>query len=254
MTDNNKGLVVEGLTVKIENRVIFSNFNLEILPGQLIILLGPNGCGKTSLLMTILGMPGYEIVEGSIKFKGQELNKLTIDERARLGIGMMFQRPPAIKGVKLHQMAEISSDGEFDQDCFSCQLNLQTHMERDVNLGFSGGEIKRSEMLQLLAQRPELSLFDEPESGVDLENISLIGESINQVLERDNPDSQKMGLIITHTGFILDYVKADWGCVMMGGGLRCHGDPRDIISIIRKTGFEECAECHLQVPKHLKKQ
>lgn len=249
MNHTENAFYIEDLHVRIDSREVLRGINLCIEPGEVLILLGPNGSGKTSLLMTIMGFPQYKVTKGRIVFKGKEIQRLSIDERARLGIGMMFQRPPTIKGVKLRQMVSISSRSEVDILNLARELNLEDHLDRDVNLGFSGGEIKRSEMLQLLAQRPELAMFDEPESGVDLENISLIGSAINRLLERDNPDTQKMGLIITHTGFILDYVNADKGCVLIDGELKCSGDPKDIITTIREYGYEECVECHLKTPK-----
>lgn len=249
MNHTENAFYIEDLHVRIDSREVLRGINLCIEPGEVLILLGPNGSGKTSLLMTIMGFPQYKVTKGRIVFKGKEIQCLSIDERARLGIGMMFQRPPTIKGVKLRQMVSISSRSEVDILNLARELNLEDHLDRDVNLGFSGGEIKRSEMLQLLAQRPELAMFDEPESGVDLENISLIGSAINRLLERDNPDTQKMGLIITHTGFILDYVNADKGCVLIDGELKCSGDPKDIITTIREYGYEECVECHLKTPK-----
>ncbi|GAH84671.1 unnamed protein product, partial [marine sediment metagenome] len=143
-------------------------------------------------------------------------NDLPIDERARLGIGIMFQRPPTIRGVKLRQMVDLMKQGDFDADREAGKLNLKTFLGRDVNLGFSGGEIKRSELLQLLAHSPQLSLFDEPESGVDLENIVLLGKIMNRILNKNKGNA---GLIITHTGYIFDYVRPDEGCILVGGSL-----------------------------------
>jgi Fe-S cluster assembly ATP-binding protein len=125
------------------------------------------------------------------------------------------------------------------------RANLTEFLDRDINYGFSGGEIKRSELMQLLAQKPELSLLDEPESGVDLVNIALIGELINELLEKGCPMLKRkcMGLIITHTGHILDYVNARTGYVMLNGGIVCHGDPHEILASIKEKGYEECAKC-----------
>jgi Fe-S cluster assembly ATP-binding protein len=120
-------------------------------------------------------------------------------------------------------------------------------LDRDINYGFSGGEIKRSELMQLQAQRPELTLLDEPESGVDLVNIALIGELINELLEKGCHIRERrcMGLIITHTGHILNYVNARTGYVMVNGRISCGGDPHEILATIKEKGYEECARCIL---------
>ena len=125
------------------------------------------------------------------------------------------------------------------------RANLSEFLDRDINYGFSGGEIKRSELMQLLAQKPELSLLDEPESGVDLVNVALIGKLINELLEKDCPIRLRkcMGLIITHTGHILDYVNARTGYVMLDGRILCEGDPHEILATIKEKGYEECAKC-----------
>jgi Fe-S cluster assembly ATP-binding protein len=127
----------------------------------------------------------------------------------------------------------------------AAKTDLADFLDREINYGFSGGEIKRSEMMQLLAQKPELALLDEPESGVDLENIVLIGELINELLEKECPivDRQCMGLIITHTGHILDYVDARTGYVMCDGRIGCEGDPHEILKTIKQKGYGECTRC-----------
>ncbi|GAF74050.1 unnamed protein product, partial [marine sediment metagenome] len=118
-------------------------------------------------------------------------------------------------------------------------------IDRDINYGFSGGEIKRSELMQLLAQQPHLALLDEPESGVDLVNIALIGELINELLQKEHPirDRRRSGLIITHTGYILDYVNARTGYVMLDGTIVCEGDPHEILETIKNKDYEECRRC-----------
>ena len=124
------------------------------------------------------------------------------------------------------------------------KLNLADHLNRGLNDGFSGGEMKRSELLQLMVQRPDLVLIDEPESGVDIENIALVGEAINALLGKDKVKDQKRGaIIITHTGYILDFVNADKGYIIFDGNLVCRGNPRDILSEIKKYGYRRCAEC-----------
>ena len=248
-------LQVEDLQVQIGDKQILKHIDLEIHPGETHVLFGPNGSGKTSLLMTIMGYPQYRVTGGRIVFKGEDITHMPIDERAGLGIGISYQRPPTINGVKTKQMVQICAKGEVDAEALAVKMNFAEFLDRDINAGFSGGEIKRSELLQLMAQDPDLLLFDEPESGVDLENISLIGNSISQLLQRDfrlnDQKSQKelqkertrMGLIITHTGFILDYVTADRGQVLFDGVLTCASNPREIFKCISQVGYEECVRC-----------
>jgi len=130
-------------------------------------------------------------------------------------------------------------------DLLAKRTDLENFLDRDINYGFSGGEIKRSELMQLLAQRPDLVLLDEPESGVDLENIALIGKLINELLEKESHMRLRtsMGLIITHTGHILDYVNARNGYIMLEGTIGCMGDPHEILKEIKEKGYEECARC-----------
>lgn len=233
-------LKIENLTVTVSGKQVLTEINLEIKKSERFALLGPNGSGKTSLLMAIMGISDYKVIQGNIIFKGKRINNLTIDERARLGIGIMFQRPPTIRGVNLRQIADITRHDDFDTDKAAAGLNLSEFLDRDINLGFSGGELKRSELLQLAASSPKLSLFDEPESGVDLENIMLVGKIMNRILNKHRDNT---GLIITHTGYIFDYVKPDTGGILVGGRLHCMGDPKGILETVKKHGYEWCITC-----------
>lgn len=245
-------LTVTGLCVSVDETEILHHVDLEIQKGEIHALFGPNGSGKTSLLMAIMGIPPYRVTAGQILFKGKDVTDLPIHERARRGIGVSFQRPPVIRGLKTRQLVDICSKGRADADALAASLDLGAFLDRDVNYGFSGGEIKRAELLQLLAQDPDLVLIDEPESGVDLESIVLIGEAVNRLLRRDirlrerREMSPKAGLIITHTGHILDYVKVDRAHVMCHGYIGCSGHPRELLEEIQKKGYEECIQCHLQ--------
>jgi len=250
-------LFIEDLQVELDGKVLLKDIHLEIQPGETHILFGPNGSGKTSLLMTIMGYPQYVVKRGKIVFKGVDITHARIDERASLGIGMSYQRPPTINGLKTRQVLDICAKKRINAEEMARSLNFADFLERDVNAGFSGGEIKRSELLQLKAQDPDLMLFDEPESGVDIENIVLIGETIARLLQKDfvkdgsksvsraRQDRTRMGLIITHTGYILDYVPADKGQVLYEGVLACAGNPREIFQCIGASGYEECIKCNI---------
>jgi len=242
-------LHIEDLHVKVGDKEVLHDINLHIEEGETHVLLGPNGSGKTTLLMTIMGFTSYSITEGKITFKGEDVTTMKSHERAQRGIGMLFQRPPTISGLKLGKMlTAISRNKDIDIAKLASSVHMDKFLERDINKGFSGGEIKRSEVLQLMIQNPDFVMLDEPESGVDLENISLIGNAIGSLLEKEKHliKRKKSGLVITHTGFILDYIDADKGHVMCEGEIKCHGNPREILKDIKQRGYKECLECRHQ--------
>uniref|UniRef100_A0A7J2TI32 Fe-S cluster assembly ATPase SufC n=1 Tax=Archaeoglobus fulgidus TaxID=2234 RepID=A0A7J2TI32_ARCFL len=238
-------LRIVNLSVEVDGKRILKNVNLYIKKGETFVLFGPNGSGKSTLLNAIMGNPNYKIVGGRIIFKKRDITNLPPDERVKLGIGMAFQHPPKINGVKLIDVlkycARLSGRENMIED-LAKKLRMTEHLNRSVNMGFSGGEVKRSEILQLMLMNPELVLLDEPDSGVDLENIAIVGEAIREILERDKDEREKSGIIITHQGHILDYVSADYGVILYNGQIACVGDPRDILSQIRKSGYEGCLE------------
>ncbi len=249
-------LQIKDLHVTVGDKEVLRGIDLHIDAGETFILFGPNGSGKTTLLMALMGFGDYTVTKGSIVFKGQDITHAPIYERARLGIGMSFQRPPTIPGLKTrHLVGMCARDREVDVEGMAREVNFDTFLERDINAGFSGGEIKRSELLQLMAQAPDLVLFDEPESGVDLENMVLIGKTARRLLGgglTPRPDQsmkeiknrlRTAGLIITHTGYILDYINADRGQVMYNGHLCCEARPRDILDHVGRYGYQECVRC-----------
>ncbi len=239
-------LQVEDLWVEVQGRKVLKGINLQIGKGETHCLFGKNGSGKTTLLMTLMGFSDYRVKYGRIMFKGKDITRMPINERAKMGLGMSFQRPPTLKGVRLRDLLALYGKDPDVGSQLAAAYNFERFLKREVNLGFSGGEIKKSELLQLLAQGPDLTLLDEPESGVDAENLNVIREMIRRLLQKDLPrNRQKSGLIITHTGFILNYVTADKGHVMMDGQMYCQGNPLDIFERIQKHGYEECVKCHL---------
>ncbi len=237
-------LKIENLKVKSGKKEILKGINLDIPKGKTYILFGPNGSGKTSLLMAVLGFPRYK-TQGKIIFKGKEVSKLSIDERAKLGIGILFQRPPTIKGLKLKELVERYAKVEKKEaEKLIDDLSLKKIIGRDINSGLSGGEIKRAEIFQVLIQNPDFLLLDEPESGVDVENIKIIGKVLVNFLK----SKRKSALIITHNGAILKYIKADKGFVMIDGKITCSGDAKLILKTIQKVGYKKCVICHKRHP------
>ena len=245
-------LEIENLAVEVGGKRVLKDINLSIAEGETHVLLGPNGAGKSTLFLTILGFPQYNVVNGTIKFKGQDITDLSTAERVQLGIGVSFQSPPSIRGVSVRDLLKIESHQDMDEDLNPRMKELATQLkfsdeflDRDVNFGFSGGEVKRSEILQLLAQMPDFTMFDEPDSGVDIENVELLASEIGTLLDKDKPQGSRVrsGLLITHLGYILNFVSADKAHVLIDGKISCSGNPTEILEDIRKNGFNGCVEC-----------
>ena len=238
-------LEIDDLWINIDDKEVLKGINLRVPVGETHILFGKNGSGKSSLLMSIMGFERYKVKQGRITFLGQDITRMPIYERARLGLGLSFQRPPTIRGVKTADVLRVCSRGAVMPEVLAAAYDFTQFLDREVNYGFSGGELKRSELLQLLAQNPKMVLLDEPESGVDLENLQVVGKIIAHLLQKDRrPQArEKSGLIITHTGFIMDYVNADRAYILSGGRLCCQGNPRDLLHDIKNFGYEECAKC-----------
>jgi len=231
-------LEINDLTVEVSGRIVLENVDLRIEKGETHILFGPNGSGKSSLIMTILGFPAYKVISGEIIFKGKNIIDMPINERVNLGISVAFQNPPRIRGVKLGDILNHWIRDECTINSILERINFpREFLRRDVNLGFSGGEMKKSEILQAIVQGGDLLLLDEPDSGVDVENLRLLGEFINEMLKG------KSGLIITHQGHILRFIDADIAHVMLKGTIVCSGRPTRILSQIMSEGYGWCMKC-----------
>ena len=249
-TTSKKLLELKDVTVYTsDGRKLLDKVNLELNEGEVILLFGPNGVGKSSLLASIMGVGGYK-VEGDIIFKGKRINDLSPDERAKLGIGLAFQKSPQFKGLKLadllKKLAEMYNVPEDELNRLIKELRMDYLLERDVNRGFSGGETKRTELLALALQKPQLSLIDEPDSGVDVDAIRSIAETINLILERDEriKDRKRSAIIITHSGLILEHVSADKGYILLDGKIVCSANPMEIFKNIREHGYARCKTCY----------
>lgn len=246
-------LEITDLAVEVSGKQVLNDIDLYIDEGETHVLLGPNGSGKSTLFMSILGFPKYNVTNGEILFKGEDITNLNTTERVKRGVGVSFQNPPAIRGVRLMDLLKVESgqdpaDEELSPEMAQLANKMkldERFLDRDVNLGFSGGEVKRSEILQLLAQQPDFIMFDEPDSGVDIENVELLAEEINHLLDKDKKPGlrKKSGLLITHLGYILNFVNADTAHVLMDGRIACSGNPSEILEDIRKEGFKGCVQC-----------
>ncbi|MDV0445198.1 Vegetative protein 296 [Methanimicrococcus sp. At1] len=246
-------LQIEDLCVEVAGRPLLKNVTLEVEKGETTILFGPNGAGKSALLSTIMGFSNYEVTSGKIFFKGKDITDAPINERAKMGIGIMAQRPPNIVGVKLRDLLEIESQKKvLNLDELAGSIDMKRFLDRDINVGFSGGEIKRSELLQLSVQQPDFYLLDEPESGVDPVNMAQVGSTIKRLIcnkkacAANDPD-RKSALVITHTGEILDYLDADKAYILCNGSVMCSGNPNRLLKEIKTQGYDECIRCKLNL-------
>lgn len=238
-------LKVEELSVSVEGKQILKDINLTIPKGSVYAVFGPNGSGKSTLLMAIAGVPNYKITKGRIVFEGENVTWMNLDERARLGMALAFQNPPEITGVKLRDMLKICLGKKPHEDFSRKELELiksfrlEGFLDRNVNVGFSGGERKRAEVLQVLLMKPKLLLLDEPDSGVDVESLKLIGRAIQEYLD----ESGSSAIIVTHQGQVLEHLRADMACVLLDGRIHCYGNPPEVFESIKKYGYEKCVVC-----------
>jgi Fe-S cluster assembly ATP-binding protein len=210
-------LEIKNLKVKVENRIVLDEVSLSLKRGEIHAVFGPNGSGKTSLISSIIGIPSYKIIEGRITFDGKDITRLPIYERAKLGIFCAFQNPPSIRGLKVKDFIKLFTDDEKSVLEFS-GLN-SNFLEREVNVGFSGGERKKFEVAQIFVFRPKLLLLDEIDSGVDVESLKFIGKKLAEYIQKNKISV----LVVTHHGEILNYLKPSKASVMLNGEIVCSG-------------------------------
>jgi Fe-S cluster assembly ATP-binding protein len=235
-------LRVEELTLAIGDRTLLHDVSLRIAPGETHVLFGANGSGKTALLNAVMGLPRYQVESGRIFFLETDVTPLSADERARLGIGIFYQRPPIVPGVTLSEMTRICLGARRDGSRIreiAGRLEALDLLERNVHSGFSGGEIKKAEFLQLIARNPRLALIDEPDSGVDLGNLDLLGRALRDLMkERSEGEEPHGALIVTHTGRILRDVPAARGHVLARGTLVCEDEAMALLERIERQGYK----------------
>jgi Fe-S cluster assembly ATP-binding protein len=241
-------LEAKDLSVEVENKAILKNVTFSLKSGVSHVLFGPNGSGKTTLISALMGLPGYKIISGQILFMGDDITNKNVDERSKMGMVVSFQNPPEITGVKLGDLLKLclgkntSSEFTTKEKKQIEAFRLTSFLNRDINVGFSGGERKRSEILQLIFLKPKLLLLDEPDSGVDVESLRLIATEIQRYTEATGASA----LIITHKGDILEYIKAEFGCILLQGQFHCFTEPMGIYEDIKKLGYEGCVACRMR--------
>ena len=245
-------LQIENLQATVADKPILKGLSLSINPGEVHAIMGPNGAGKSTLGYTLGGRPGYEVTGGSVTFAGQDLLALEPHERAAAGLFLGFQYPVEIPGVSFVQFLreaanaqrvsrgeEPLSGGEFlklaREKAGLLKLDMDM-LKRPVNVGFSGGEKKRAEMVQMGILNPKFAILDETDSGLDIDALRIVGDGINAIMRK--PD--KAVLLITHYQRLLDYVKPDFVHVLAGGRIVKTGGP-ELALQLEEEGYEAVA-------------
>ncbi|HET9982814.1 MAG TPA: Fe-S cluster assembly ATPase SufC [Longimicrobiales bacterium] len=225
---------------------ILKGVDLEIAPGEIHAIMGPNGSGKSTLSKVLTGHPAYEVTEGEVVFKGQNLLEMEVDDRARAGLFLAFQYPVDIPGVSIANFlrAAVQARSEEEVDIFDFQEELVDRMRllemdpafasRNVNEGFSGGEKKRNEILQLAMLKPDLAIMDETDSGLDIDALKIVSDGVN-TLHRERPEAAF--LLITHYQRILNYIQPHVVHVMVQGRIVESGGP-DLAQRLEEQGYE----------------
>ena len=215
---------------------ILKNITFEVVPGSIHAIMGPNGSGKSSLAHALIGYPGYEITEGSVMLAGNEIAHLSIEKRAQAGLFLAFQYPCALPGVSVLQFLSESYRSLGNISRYAKLLIIDEKLlHRDLNDGFSGGEKKKFELLQLLVLQPKIAILDEIDSGLDVDALKIVAHALH-VAKQENPDMAI--LIITHYQRILQYIAPDCVHVISGGKIIQSGGAALAYEIDQK-GYDE---------------
>lgn len=240
-------LKIKNLHASVEEKAIIQGLDLEVKPGEVHAIMGPNGAGKSTLGYVLAGRDGYEVTEGSVELEGADLLDMEVEERAQAGMFLAFQYPVEIPGVsnmefmkeavnavREKQGKESLTAAEFLKKakaaCKQVQLPLD-FLKRGVNEGFSGGEKKRNEIMQMILLEPKLAILDESDSGLDVDALQVVAEGVNS-----QRDGERSFIVVTHYQRLLDYIKPDFVHILADGKIVKSGDA-SLAQEVEKSGY-----------------
>ncbi len=239
-------LEIKDLHVNVEGKEIIKGLNLKINQGEVHVIMGPNGSGKSTLAKTILGHPKSVVTSGSILVDGKSIIEMKTDERAKLGLFLQFQNPVEVEGVGfinfLHLAQQAASPTPLNTKDFMKEVKSniselkmgEDFIGRSLNMGFSGGEKKKAEILQLSILKPKIAILDEPDSGLDIDAIKIVSNAVNSISKKDN-----LGLlIITHYSRILSFMKPEFVHIMVDGNIVAEGGS-ELVNKLEKEGYDQ---------------
>ncbi len=236
-------LVIDKLTVSVEGKSILNGLSLTVPTGQVHAIMGPNGSGKSTLASTLMGHPKYEVIGGRVEFKGEDVLKMPPDERSKLGLFLSFQYPQEVAGVSMGNLLRTALNARREKpmavpEFFELMKGKVSEMgmkedfiTRGVNEGFSGGEKKRAEILQMMILQPTMCILDETDSGLDIDALKVVANGVNAMRS-----PERGFLVITHYQRLLDYVKPDVVHVLVGGKIVKTGGPELAVEL-EKNGY-----------------
>lgn len=243
-----KLLEINDIHAEADKKEILKGLNLTVNKGEIHVIMGPNGAGKSTLMNVIMGHPKYKVTEGSIDFEGENITELKTNERAKKGIFLSFQSPEEVPGITVESLlrsARTESTGkpikllafrrELKEKMALLDMN-ESYAERYLNVGFSGGEKKKNEIIQMLMLNPKLAILDETDSGLDVDAVKIVSKGISEFKNENNSI-----LIITHNSKILQYLKPDFVHVLLDGKIVKTGDA-SLMDEINTKGFASFRE------------
>ena len=237
-------LKIENLHALVDSTPILNGVNLEINPGEVHAIMGPNGSGKSTLANVLMGNPVYEITDGKIEFNKEDITEEPVDNRAKKGMFLAFQYPESIPGVTIVNMLKTALTNIEETEYTTVELRLKVaeamkdlglspdFADRYLNEGFSGGERKRNEILQLAVLNPMLAILDETDSGLDVDGLRIVGEGISNL-----KNDERGYLVVTHYQRLLEYVKPDYVHVFVDGNIVETGG-KELSDKLEKEGYE----------------